>query len=114
MKFLVDVCCGHVVAEWLNSQDHDVVEVGERDCRMSDKDVLNWANSEERIVVTMDMDFSELFAFHNKKHSGIIRLENLPSDFRIKNLSTILMLHKEDLSQKVMIIQRGNKLRIIR
>ena len=113
MKFLVDVCCGHPLAEWLISNGYDVVEVKDHDCRMSDEDILTWGTNEDRIIVTMDMDFSELFVFHNKKHAGIIRLENLPSTLRIKYISLILATHKEVLSQKVMIIQKGNKLRVI-
>ena len=40
MKFLVDVCCGHPLAEWLISNGYDVVEVKDHDCRMSDEDIL--------------------------------------------------------------------------
>lgn len=41
MKFLVDVCAGHSIAEWLRSQGYDdVLEVRERDCRMSDEEIL--------------------------------------------------------------------------
>ena len=31
MKFLVDLCAGHGLAEWLRSQGHDVLEVRDRD-----------------------------------------------------------------------------------
>ena len=77
MKFLVDVCAGHSLSEWLSSQGHDVVEVRQRDCKMNDEDILVWAESESRILITMDKDFSELSIFRNKKHAGIVRLENL-------------------------------------
>ena len=30
MKFLIDVCAGYILADWLRSQGHDVVEVRER------------------------------------------------------------------------------------
>jgi len=66
MKFLVDVCAGHSLAEWLRLQNYDVVEVRDRDSKMADEDILAWAVSEERILVTMDKDFSELITIQAK------------------------------------------------
>ncbi len=113
MKFLVDVCAGHYLAEWLRLQNYDVVEVRDRDSKMADEDILVWAVSEERILITMDKDFSELVTIHAKKHAGIIRLENLPSGICIKYLAKILEFHTKDLTQKALIIQKGNKIRIL-
>lgn len=114
MKFLVDVCAGYSLAEWLRSQGYDVVEVRNRDCRMGDEEILKWAVSEERILVTMDKDFSELALVQSKRHAGIIRLENLPAKTRIKHLARILELHSKDLVQKTIIIQKGSKMRLLR
>lgn len=61
----------------------------------------------------MDKDFSELIAFLNKKHAGMIRLEDLPSTVRIRRLGEILAFHKEGLSQKAIIIQKASKIRIL-
>ena len=114
MKFLIDVCTGRSLAEWLRSKGYDVVEVRERNCKMSDEEILAWAVKENRILITMDKDFSELIVFLNKKHTGMIRLENLPSNLRIKYLKEILDLHKKDLEEKAIVIQKGNKIRILR
>ena len=113
MKFLVDVCAGHSLAEWLRLQNYDVVEARDRDSKMADEDILAWAVSEERILVTMDKDFSELITIQAKKHAGIICLENLPSSIRIKRLAKILQFHAKNLTQKAIIIQKGNKIRIL-
>ncbi|MGQ9630760.1 MAG: DUF5615 family PIN-like protein [bacterium] len=40
MKFLVDVRAGHSLAEWLRSQGYDVLEVRDRDKKMSDEAML--------------------------------------------------------------------------
>jgi len=40
MKFLIDVCAGYSLAEWLRSRGYDVVEVRERNCRKSDDEIL--------------------------------------------------------------------------
>lgn len=112
MKFLVDVCAGHFLAEWLRSQGHDVVEVREKDSRMEDENILAWAASEGRVLVTMDKDFSQFIRLQEKEHAGIIRLENLPVSIRIKHLAKILKAHEKELLQKAVIIQKGSKIRI--
>jgi len=48
MKFLIDVCTGRSLAEWLRSKGYDVVEVRERNCKMSDEEILAWAAKENR------------------------------------------------------------------
>jgi predicted nuclease of predicted toxin-antitoxin system len=110
----MDVCVGCSTAEWLSSRGHEVAEVRSRDCKMTDEAILAWANSEQRILITMDKDFSELSIFHGKRHAGMIRLENLPLAIRLKYLSNILDLHAQDLSQGAVVIQKGDKIRVIR
>lgn len=43
MNFLLDVNASGSLAHWLILLGHDVVEVGEKDPRMSDDDILSWA-----------------------------------------------------------------------
>jgi predicted nuclease of predicted toxin-antitoxin system len=114
MKFLVDVCTGHTLAQWLRSQGHDVLEVRDRDSKMNDEDILAWATHQERVLVTMDKDFSEPTILRAKPHAGIVRLENLPRKDRIQHLAAILEVHAEDLINNAIIMQRGRKVRVIR
>ena len=74
MKVLIDVSAGESIAECLRNLGHDVVSVRERDAKMTDVDILNWANSEERIVVTLDKDFGELVYRNGLPHCGILLL----------------------------------------
>ena len=112
MKFLVDVCAGHFLAEWLRSQGHDVVEVRDKDNRMADGDILAWAASQGRILVTMDKDFTQFIRLKKIKHAGVIHLENLPVTIRITHLARIIKVHEKDLVRKAVIIQKGSKIRI--
>jgi predicted nuclease of predicted toxin-antitoxin system len=114
MRFLVDVCAGHKLAIWLRSQGHDVLEVRDQDCKMDDEDILSWATQQQRVLVTMDKDFSELTVLRGKPHAGIVRLENLPCKDRIQRLAAILEVHAEDLIHNAVIIQKGRKVRILR
>ena len=60
MKFLVDVNASGILTRWLLTQGHDVVQVSERNPRMEDGEILNWAVAEERIIVTTDQDFEQM------------------------------------------------------
>jgi predicted nuclease of predicted toxin-antitoxin system len=77
MKSLIDVNASGTVANWLSAQSHDVARVVERNPMMSDEEILEWALSEGRIIITTDKDFEEMIWRQNKSHSGILRLENL-------------------------------------
>ena len=113
MKFLVDVCAGRSIAEWLCSQGYNVAEVRKKDCRMSDEEILEWAVREKRVLVTMDGDFTELVIFFKKRHTGIVRLANLPIQTRLRYLKRILEGHSTELAGKAIIIQKGDKIRIL-
>jgi predicted nuclease of predicted toxin-antitoxin system len=43
MKLLLDVNVGGSISEWLKATGHDVVEVKDKDARMSDLSILNLA-----------------------------------------------------------------------
>jgi predicted nuclease of predicted toxin-antitoxin system len=60
VKFLVDRCAGSRLAEWLRGEGHDVLESRERGGDPGDDAILEWATSENRILVTMDKDFGAL------------------------------------------------------
>ena len=112
MNFLLDVNVGESVARWLNEAGHDVAEVGWKDSRMSDSDILQWAVSESRIIVTTDNDFEEMIWRQGKKHCGILRLENLPRAERMMLLDDALGLHGKELTDGAIVIASRTKYRV--
>jgi len=54
MRFLVDVNASGSLAELLIDLGHDVVLVRDKNPRMRDEEILNWAVAERRIIVTTD------------------------------------------------------------
>ncbi|WDN88236.1 hypothetical protein BuS5_01204 [Desulfosarcina sp. BuS5] len=46
MNFLLDVNASGAVARWLIHLGHDVAEVGQKNPRMSDNEILSWAVKE--------------------------------------------------------------------
>ena len=74
MKVLVDVSAGQAVAEAIRQMGHDVLFVRDRDPKMSDTNILDWAVSEGRLIVTMDKDFGDLVFRTRRSHCGILLL----------------------------------------
>jgi predicted nuclease of predicted toxin-antitoxin system len=56
MKFLLDVNVSRSIVPWLVDMGHDVALVTERDRRMSDDRILDWAVREQRIIITADKE----------------------------------------------------------
>ena len=112
MNFLLDVNASGAVARWLIHLGHDVVEVGQKNPRMSDNEILSWAVMEQRIIVTTDNDFEEMIWRQGKSHCGVLRLENLPRSERIVLLRDVLDRHSRDLESGAIVIALRTKFRV--
>jgi len=76
VRLLLDTCVWGKAADQLRDAGHDVVWVGDWSEDPGDDAILAFANSEERIVVTIDKDFGELAIHHGMPHHGIVRIVN--------------------------------------
>ena len=112
MKFLIDVNASGALSNWLSAQSHDVARVVERNPGMSGEEILEWALSEGRIIITTDKDFEEMIWRQRKSHSGILRLENLPRKQRMELLEDTLIQHGRDLSSGAIVIATTSKYRV--
>lgn len=114
MRFLVDRCAGRRLAEWLKQGGHDVVATSERGPDPGDRRVLEWAATEDRILVTMDKDFGEFVFRERLPHQGLVRLPDLPSATRIAIMDRVLREHAADLADRAIVTVRGGRIRISR
>lgn len=112
MKFLVDVCVGKSVHQCLTDQGYDTVNVAERDPKMSDSDIMEWAFKDGRILVTLDKDFPELAYRSEKLHSGIVRLPNVDRKQRVSLIRIVLERHSEDLLKGAIVTVKPGKIRV--
>ena len=83
MKFLLDECVGLEVQEYLQGEDHDVINAAIEYSGSLDPNILFHSVSEDRILITNDKDFGELIFKDGSSHSGVILLRLL--DERGKN-----------------------------
>lgn len=115
MKFLIDVGVGKRVEEFLAVEGFDIKAVRDINPSMSDREVLNLAVSEKRMIITMDKDFGELVYKSNLSHKGILilRLEDANITDKIKILSEIITNYIDEINNSFCIYYKG-KLRIRR
>jgi len=112
MKFLIDRCAGHRLADWLRDQGHDVREATEVRPDPGDQALLRWAVSEQRIRVTIDNDFG-LPVFHrNEPHTGIVRLPDLPAGRRIALMARIIERYADGLADGAILTVPPDRVRI--
>jgi predicted nuclease of predicted toxin-antitoxin system len=114
MKFLIDRCAGRVVADWLRASGHDVAEARERGADPGDRVLLEWANAESRVLVTIDTDFGQLVFLDKQAHSGIVRLPDVPAKRRILIMEDLLNRFSRQLGDRAIITVRGGRVRISR
>lgn len=111
-EFLIDRCAGHLLAEWLRKEGHDVVESRELGPDPGDRVLLEWSVRETRIPVTIDTDFGELIFLENLPHAGLVRLPDVPSQERQSVMQDLLTRYKADLEDAAIITVRGGRIRI--
>jgi predicted nuclease of predicted toxin-antitoxin system len=115
MKFVADEGVDAQIVSLLRQHGHDLLYIAELAPGISDENILQIANAENRILITRDKDFGELAYRLSKVHSGIIlkRLYELSSPQKAEIILRIVEKYGEQLSKAYTVVQPG-KLRIRR
>jgi len=112
MRFLIDRCAGQLLADWLRQQGHDVVDSRELGPDPGDRALLEWADKETRILVTIDTDFGELIYLENVTHAGLVRLPDVPARERQLIIQDLLTRYETELLDAAIITVTGGRIRI--
>src|SRR5215203_1979762 len=112
MKFLIDLCAGRLLADWLRKQGHDVVESHQLGPDPGDRALLEWAAQESRILITIDTDFGELIYLENLSHAGLVRLPDIPARDRVLIVQDLLTRYETELQDAAIITVTGGRIRI--
>jgi len=112
VKWLIDVCAGVSLAEWLGSAGEDVRNVRDRSATMDDDEILAWAHAEDRVVVTIDKDFGRLAVALGQSHCGIVRLPDVPAAARQHLMAQVLTRHRMDLTGHAIITVSTARIRV--
>jgi predicted nuclease of predicted toxin-antitoxin system len=98
MRFLADECCDFAAVRALRGEGHDVLAVSEYQHRSVDKDVLEFALAENRILLTEDKDFG-WHVFAGRMDSPGVILIRFPASARRLLAGSILKLVNEYAQQ---------------
>ena len=115
MKFLLDMPIGRKTADWFKSQGFDAVHA--RDiglAKASDAEILNHALKENRILLTMDLDFPAILASSQAREPGVIllRLRNPNPALIQKHLALLLRTHQEMRLASAIVIIEDSRIRL--
>ena len=73
MKFLADMGISQKTVEWLQNQGYNIVHLREEGLqKLSDEAILVKAKNEERIILTMNLDFTNLLAWSRETLPSVI------------------------------------------
>lgn len=72
MRFLADECCDFAAVRSLRADGHDVLAVSEFQHRSIDKELMELALTESRILLTEDKDFGRLVFASGAKSPGVV------------------------------------------
>lgn len=114
MKFLVDRCAGHRLAQWLRGQGHDVREATQVSPDPGDQALLRWAVREGRVLVTIDCDFGFLIFHGDEPHTGIVRLPDVPAGQRIVLMAQLIERYAADLADRAILTVGTERVRVSR
>ncbi len=73
MSFLVDMPVSPDVARWLNEKGYDAVHASQISLsKAKDKEIIEVAKKQNRIIITVDLDFPQILALSGARSPGII------------------------------------------
>ncbi len=115
MRFLADMGVDIRIVEWLRQNGHDAKHLREEGLhRMPNGEIFVKAISENRVIVTFDLDFGEIVAFSQGQKASIIlfRLHNTRTSHLIKRLTTVFADATDALEQGAVVVVEESRHRI--
>lgn len=109
LRFLADESCDFAVVRALRAAGFDVLAVSEIMIRSIDRDLIEQASHEQRLLITEDKDFGWLVFASHVDSPGVI-LIRFPGQLRQTLASVILKLVQdqgEKLSGAFVVVQPG-------
>jgi predicted nuclease of predicted toxin-antitoxin system len=109
MRFLADESCDFRVVRALRAAGHDVVSIIERSPGADDLRVVDMALQEQRILITEDRDFGQLFYATARPGPGVILLR-FPSGHRASLPSVVTEVvaeHADKLQDRFLVLEPG-------
>jgi predicted nuclease of predicted toxin-antitoxin system len=114
LRFLLDENADARLALFLRELGHDVATVvSDYPQRTLDRDLLEIARAEARVLITNDLDFGELVIRERLPHAGIIlfRLRSTALSVKIERLTAVLRDYADQLDQFLVVTEADIRVR---
>jgi predicted nuclease of predicted toxin-antitoxin system len=103
------------VVEWLRADGHDAVHLREQQLhRLPNGGIFTKAADEQRVILTWDLDFTEIVALSGTRlvSAVIFRLLNTRSENVIRRLARVLAESAKDLEEGAIISVEDSRHRV--
>ncbi|NES19180.1 MAG: hypothetical protein F6K41_09675 [Symploca sp. SIO3E6] len=115
MKFLADMGVSMTVVRNLRKAGYEAIHLSEEGLqRLRDREIMEKARQEERIVLTFDLDFGDLLAASSATLPSVIifRLQNTLPPFVSTRLLEVLSECGEDLETGAIVMVEDSRYRL--
>jgi predicted nuclease of predicted toxin-antitoxin system len=115
MRFLADMCVDVRIVRWLREQGHDATHLRDQGLhRMPNGEIFKKAINEDRVIITFDLDFSEIAALTEGKRASIIlfRLKNTRTPHVVERLSAALEHSAKALEKGAVVVVEESRHRV--
>ena len=96
----------------LEAAGHDAVWVGDWNFNPDDATILETAQRELRVLITLDKDFGELAVAFGQPHCGIIRLVDIHPRDQASACESILARHGDELVAGAIVTMARGRIRL--
>lgn len=112
MKFLIDSCIAPAVTEALRAAGHDVATVADWPRDPGDEEILEVAEREDWVVITIDHDYGALIFRDQKAHSGLVRLASMHPDAQVVVCERAVREAGAELEKGAVVVASRSSIRI--
>jgi len=115
MRFLADMGVAQRIVQWLRDQGHNAVHLRELNLQcLSNGEIFKKARSENRILLTFDLDFGEIVALSGASSVSVIvfRLHNTRTQNVMNRLKKVLEDSSQALTRGAIVVVQENRHRV--
>lgn len=115
MRILADMGVDIRVVQWLRQHGHDAKHLRDEGLhRMPNGEIFTKAISEDRVIITFDLDFGEIAALSRGQKASVIlfRLHNTRTPHLIDRLTTVLAESTYALEKGAIVVVEESRHRV--
>jgi len=115
MKILADIHISPITVHFLQDLGYDAIRVNEiLPSNSSDKTIVETAKKQRRVIITQDLDFSEIISLAGKKSPSLVslRLSSSRIEYVNKRLEEVLPKIECDVEKGSIIVVEDSRIRL--